>query len=106
MFAVLCIVFSSSFIYCFFGEKFITEFEKINSSIYGMSWHLLPVEMQKKIPTMMAMAQRPVHLKGFFSIQCSHLYYQNVSNEKNIDDFVIIIGPLLDIVNIFLDICQ
>lgn len=55
-----------------------SEFEKINESIYSMTWYILPVEVQKKLPAMMATAQREVYLQGFAEIHCSFIIFAKV----------------------------
>lgn len=45
-----------------------------------MSWHLMPIEVSKKLPTMLAMARRPIYLRGFLNMQCTHIFFQAVNN--------------------------
>lgn len=66
------------FIYCYLEEQIVAAFEKINESAYEMSWYLMPIDMRKQLLSMMAIAQRPVYLRGFGSIRCSHAFFRKV----------------------------
>lgn len=48
-----------------------------------MSWYLMPIDVRKQLVSMMAMAQRPVHLKGFVSIRYSHAFMIKVRFDGN-----------------------
>lgn len=69
----------STFIYCYAGEQLTTEYASIDIWIYQMSWYLIEIEMRKKVPTMLLVAQREVRLKGFAGINCSLVFFKNVS---------------------------
>lgn len=76
--AYLIFVITVCFVLCHYGERVTIEYEKINISIYRMCWYSMPIGVRKKLPTMMAMSQRPVYLKGFATIQCTHEFFANV----------------------------
>lgn len=73
---IYCI--AASFLVCFYGQKITNEYENIEQSIYLMAWHLMPFGIRKKLPTMQAMAQRPVNLRGIAPIECSFLCFGKV----------------------------
>lgn len=67
------------FVFCYFGEKLTTEYEKIEHTVYQTTWYLMPIEMQKKIPSLLAITYRTVHLCGFANIQCTHEFFKRVN---------------------------
>lgn len=57
---------------CVFGEKVTTQFDNINYSIVQCSWHDFPMEMQRILPMMSMMAQKPVFVEAaYMNIGCS-----------------------------------
>lgn len=76
---VLAVLFECTYFLCNFGQKLTNEFENISDSVYKMHWHLMPIEVRKKLPTIMAVAQRPVYIKGFARIQGTHEFYESVN---------------------------
>lgn len=50
----------------------------IANFVYTMPWDLLPIEVRKKLPAIIATAQRPVYLKGFIRAQCTFEFLKNV----------------------------
>lgn len=66
------------FIFCFYGEKLTTGYAKINESIYMMDWYLMPIEVQKKVPAIVTMAQRAIYLKGYAKFQCTFEFFKSV----------------------------
>lgn len=68
---------------CSIQEQLVAAFKKINESAYEMSWYLMPIDVRKQLVSMMAMAQRPVHLQGFVSIRYSHAFMIKVRFDGN-----------------------
>lgn len=73
-------VYCGTFFYCYFGQRLTSAFGEISDSVYGISWYLLPIEMQSILPAMMPMAQRSVYIRGFANIECTHRFYRKVKN--------------------------
>lgn len=70
----------STLIYCNFAEYLTTEYENIANAIYQLAWYRMTIETQKKIPTMIEVAQRSVRLRGYATLHCSLEFFRNVSN--------------------------
>lgn len=66
------------FWYCEYGERICSRFDEINDVIHQTDWYLLPVKMQKMIPTILIAAQRPVLLMGFGNVACTRENYKKV----------------------------
>lgn len=65
---------------CYSGSKIVTRFEDVSHEIYKISWYLLPLDMQKPLPTMIAFAQNPVYLQGY-GICCTLGTFKEVRHE-------------------------
>lgn len=66
--------------YCYYGQHLTSSFETIERTIGDMAWYLMPIEVQKKLPSMLLISQKPVYMKGVFtSIKCSYEFFLNVN---------------------------
>lgn len=52
------------FVYCYFGKLATESFVGMADFLYNVSWHRLPVRLQKHLIIMIANMQRPVHYHG------------------------------------------
>lgn len=69
---------ASCFVFCYFGEQLTTECSGIERSINETFWYLMPIQVTKKLPTMIAMTQRPICIKGFAKISCTYEFFKRV----------------------------
>lgn len=70
---------SSLYAFCDFGDRITQEFKKIEIEFYQLPWYLLPMDMQKKLPLMIAITQKEVVIKGFGSTSCNRESFTQVS---------------------------
>lgn len=63
---------------CDYGEDVAKAFEALSISIYGISWPLCPLEIQRLLVMMIRASQEPVHLRGYPSINCSRNIFKQV----------------------------
>ncbi|XP_031621400.1 odorant receptor coreceptor-like [Contarinia nasturtii] len=68
------------FLFCYFGENITSEFTDLNDHIYHCDWHLFPRDIQRMLPILLINTQRPVILKGFGNILCTHENFKTVAN--------------------------
>lgn len=61
-----------------FGEDVIGAFAELNDEIFHMSWYLCPVNLQRYIVVMAAMAEKPVLMRGFATLNCSRQTFKQV----------------------------
>lgn len=61
-----------------FGEDVIGAFVELNDEIFHMSWYLCPVNLQRYIVVMAAMAEKPVLMRGFATLNCSRQTFKQV----------------------------
>lgn len=72
------------FISCELGERFSNEFDGINNVVDRLNWHEFPIEVQRMLPFIIAIAQRPVALVVFGTALCQRDTFGSVSQNKSI----------------------
>lgn len=70
--------FTLTLIFCEFGEKMRNAFDEIGAQFEYISWYLLPIVDQQKIPMIMSFNQMPVILRGYGSITGSREVFKQV----------------------------
>lgn len=73
-----CFSFVFMFMICELGQRMNDAFDKIDSTIEKLDWYLFPNEIQRMVPTIMAIAQQPVTLRCFGSIVCTRDVFKDV----------------------------
>lgn len=66
------------FVLCDTGEELTNRFQSIGDSIYNCSWNTFPNEFQKCVPTMLAVAQKPIYLQGMGRFCCTRRTFKLV----------------------------
>lgn len=72
--------FALIFLFCEMSERVRASFEMINGAIYEMDWTAFPMETQRMMPVILAVAQRPVQLQAFGTTACSRQTFKTVIN--------------------------
>lgn len=62
------------------GESVTHACGNLNGSIFRIPWYLCPVDLQKHVILVMAMAQKPAYLEGFAHINFSRETFKKVFN--------------------------
>lgn len=73
------------FLYCEFGDRVTNEFEELNDAIDQLKWYDFPIEIQRMMPIIMILAQKPVEIRGYGNIACARHVFLKVS--ENIFSF-------------------
>lgn len=68
------------FFLCELGERITHQYNEIDEEICRMKWYLLPIRMQKILPTIMIGTQTPVMLAGFGNMRCTREDFKTVRN--------------------------
>lgn len=71
--------FTTVLIACELGHRMNSSFERIVFTIEQLDWYLFPIEVQRMLPMIIAIAQQPVTLECFGSIMCNREVFKNVS---------------------------
>lgn len=74
----LCVYTSWCFLFCYFGDEVTGRFDSIRITIYECSWWQLPVDLERILGPVIAMAQKPVYLRGAGRFQCTRTIFKKV----------------------------
>lgn len=66
------------FIICELCQRMADGFVKIEITIEQFHWYLFPIEIQRMLPVIIAVAQQPVTLECFGSIACTRDVFKDV----------------------------
>lgn len=72
--AVILVPFS-----CEFGQRLSEAFGEIEKVLVQLNWYLLPIEVQRMLPTIIIFSQKPLYVRFFGSISCHREQFQKVS---------------------------
>lgn len=75
----ICWSFSLIFIFCEFGERASDGFDELDYVIGQLDWYTFPIEIQRKLPIVINIAQQPVVVRGFLNILCTREVFKKVS---------------------------
>lgn len=68
----------SLFTICYFGDEVTTHFDAVNESINQCAWYSFPLKIQKNMPMMIRLAQKPVYIGTFAEIHCTRETFKTV----------------------------
>lgn len=64
------------------GQNLADAFDEIQFTIKQLDWLLLPIELKRMLPMIIAVAHRPVTVECFGSITCTRDVFKNVSTAQ------------------------
>lgn len=69
---------------CEVGQRITDEFRGVDEAFGNVHWYLLPLELQRMLPLIIAYTQEPVIIAFFGSASCTRNQFKKV--RKYIDD--------------------
>lgn len=72
---------------CIYGDDVTSQFGEIHNSIYKCDWPKYPLRIQKLIPMMLIVAEKPVYIQGYMNIRCNRELIKKVPNANNLTIF-------------------
>lgn len=75
----VCWTFAFVFVICEFGQKLSDGFNGIDDECGQFDWYLHSMEVQKLLPTLIIVTQKPISLKAFGSISGDRQSFKKVS---------------------------
>lgn len=66
------------YLFCHFGDQVTQRFEDVSEAVYQLSWYSLPLELQKHLPTVIAMSQKRVFVRGFADTRSTREVFRKV----------------------------
>lgn len=67
------------FVACELGQRYSNGFNEIGKAFAEVNWYLLPIEIQRMLPTIMIYLQEPNDFRIFGNISTSRKQFQKVS---------------------------
>lgn len=64
--------------FCHFCGNVTDRFENVSDAIYNLQWYDLPLEMQKDLQIMMAVAQKRIYIRGYGDTRSTHSVFKKV----------------------------
>lgn len=61
-----------------FGNETTTRFEEIHQSLCQCPWNEFDLEIQKLLPLILMVAQKPIYLQGYMSVKCTREFMKTV----------------------------
>lgn len=68
----------ANFLFCEFGESLTSQCNELNDVICQSEWYLLPVDLQRMLPTIMLTTQKPNILQGFGGVSLTREAFKAV----------------------------
>ena len=75
--------FAFVFVVCEFGQIMSNAYTEIDHEVCQLDWYLFSMEIQKILPTLMIVTQKPVGLDVFGNISCGREDFKKVSKIGN-----------------------
>lgn len=72
--------FGTVFIACEIGHRISDAIDESVLTIEQLHWYLFPIEVQRVLPTIIAIVQQPITFECFGSIRCGRESFKNVGN--------------------------
>lgn len=72
------VVLSGLYFLCDIGDNVMQRYENISHTVYQLNWYMLPLDIQIKLPTVLAMTQKNIYLRGFARFHCTRTVYFQV----------------------------
>lgn len=64
---------------CEFGERCTESYDGVDVMIGQFKWYLLPIEIQRMLPTLIIKTHQPVLFRFFGSFACSREQFKKVN---------------------------
>lgn len=74
----IVVVLCPLYFFCHIGNTVTQRFEDVGNTVYKLSWHLLPPQVQRDLPMVIAIAQKDVFIRGFANIHCTREVFKKV----------------------------
>lgn len=78
--------------FCELGENVTSGFSALCDTIYFGDWYFYPMKIQRMLPTIMIVTEKPVELRGFGNIPCTREALRKVSvfeYSKKLSDYIV-----------------
>lgn len=59
------------YFFCYFGSHLTQQFFSFSEATYQLDWYMLPLDLQKHLPTALSLTQKRIFLQGYGGIGCT-----------------------------------
>lgn len=66
------------YFFCIFGDNATNCLLDVRHDMYDVAWHLLPLNLKKQFPMMVALSQKEVYVRGFGRANCTRELFVQV----------------------------
>lgn len=71
--------FNVQLVFCHYGQTVTDRFEEIVNALGGNDWYTFPIEIQRMLPIIINVSQKPVLISGFGNLLYTHESFKKVS---------------------------
>lgn len=69
---------SSVYFLCEIGDNVTQRYENVSRTVYQLNWYMLPLNMQRKLPSILAMTEKNIFIRGFARFHCTRTIFSQV----------------------------
>lgn len=70
------------FLFCHFGGEITEQFEGIGNEVYQLDWYRLPLDMQKDLGIIIALAQKRIYMRGYGDTRTTYSVLNKVRKQS------------------------
>ncbi|XP_055304930.1 uncharacterized protein LOC129569791 [Sitodiplosis mosellana] len=70
------------FLFCHFGGEITQQFDDIGNAVYQLEWYRLPLDMQKDLQIVIALAQERIYMRGYGDTRTTHSVFKKILKNK------------------------
>lgn len=66
------------YVFCDIGEHVTQRFEGLGDQVYQLDWHTLPLDMQRDLAIVIALAQKRIYVRGYADTRSTRKVFKKV----------------------------
>lgn len=66
------------FVFCHFGGNLTYQFENVGDNLYQLEWYEYPMEVQKRLPIIIASTQKSIYMRGYGDTRSTYSVFKKV----------------------------
>lgn len=82
MVSTLSFVILLLFLFCYSGTQVTERFNDIGDEVYALEWYVLPLNLQRNIPMIMALSNQEIYLRGLGGYHYTHETFKKVNKNS------------------------
>lgn len=86
MISTLSFVILLLFLFCHSGTQVTERFHGIGEEVYALEWYVLPLNLQRNIPMIIALSNNEIYLRGLGGYHYTHETFKKVNENSLLVD--------------------